>query len=204
MSVTFLRLLWFFNYLMLINILFHCLSFEVFTLSSYKLICPLASLLGCVLISLHSVFLSLYVSQTPISYLVFFSLISASLWLSVCLWLGFNQPSRLSLLGLNNIPWLACTKFDCTVTSEAPEPADWLLLGAGGWEYGRGTLCGLRRRESWWEKERLSDAAQCLKALSRSFCCPHFEFLSSSISTRLQLLIWWKLQHSNIPLLTVN
>ena len=32
--------------------------------------------------------------------------------------------------------------------------------------------------------------------LSPSFWCSHFEFLSSSLSTRSQLLTWWKLQHA--------
>lgn len=55
-----------------------------------------------------------------------------------------------------------------------PEQADWLLLRVEGWEYGRGTVCGLRRQEGWWEKERLSDAAQCLKAPLSFFLLPSF------------------------------
>ena len=46
--------------------------------------------------------------------------------------------------------------------------------------------------------ERLSDAAQCLQAVS-----PSVAFILSS-SARLQLLTWWKLQHPNGSFLTVT
>lgn len=77
------------------------------------------------------------------------------------------------------MPRLALTKSDCTVTSLAPEPADWPSPGAqaGEWERGGGGLdadWGGGRADG--KRERLSDAAQCLQALSLSLCCSHFEF----------------------------
>lgn len=69
------------------------------------------------------------------------------------------------------------------MTSWPPEPADWLTLKVGDGERGgctradvTGGLMGNRE----------TDAAHCLQALS--FCCSHFEFLSSLLSNRLQLL----------------
>lgn len=113
---------------------------------------------------------SLSLSHTPSVISCFPSLIIASLWLSVCLsGLVWINPAD-SLLGLSNMPWLAQAKFDCTVTSQAPEDADWLILEVGDGECVcvGGGIRGLRRREGWWEMERLSDAAQCLQALSPS------------------------------------
>lgn len=77
------------------------------------------------------------------------------------------------------MPRLALTKSDCTVTSPPPEPADWPTPGAqaGEWERGGGGLdadWGGGRADG--KRERLSDAAQCLQALSLSLCCSHFEF----------------------------
>lgn len=63
------------------------------------------------------------------------------------------------------------------MTSWPPEPADWLTLKVGDGERGgctradvTGGLMGNRE----------TDAAHCLQALS--FCCSHFEFLSSLLS----------------------
>lgn len=137
------------------------------TCSTYFRFCPPLSLSGWLFISC---FLSLCLSHHCVS-------------ASLSLWPGLNQPSRLSLLGLNNVPWLAHRKFDCTMTSWPPEPADWLTLKVGDGERGgctradvTGGLMGNRE----------TDAAHCLQALS--FCCSHFEFLSSLLSNRLQLL----------------
>lgn len=90
------------------------------TCSTYFRFCPPLSLSGWLFISC---FLSLCLSHHCVS-------------ASLSLWPGLNQPSRLSLSGLNNVPWLAHRKFDCTMTSWLPEPADWLTLKVGGWRAG--------------------------------------------------------------------
>lgn len=47
-----------------------------------------------------------------------------------------SAQQTLPLFRLRNVPPLALTKSDCTVTSQAPEPADWLATGsvAGEWK----------------------------------------------------------------------
>lgn len=78
-----------------------------------------------------TVSLSVHISLS-ISYLMF-SLSSSHLPLSGLVWIS---PAD-SLFGLSNMSWLAKTKSDWTVTSQAPEPSDWLTLGADAGEWGK-------------------------------------------------------------------
>lgn len=122
---------------------------------------------------------------------------------SVCLSLSglvWISPADSLFFGLSNMPWLAHTKSDCTVTSHAPELADWLTMGAEAGEWKRGG--GYTRREAAEGLMGIGETEWRCSVPTGPLCCSHFEFLSSSRSTRLQLLTWWKLQHSNNPLLT--
>lgn len=105
---------------------------------------------------------------------------NASWSLSLLSGLVLDQPRRPSLLGLRKTPWLAHTEFACTMTSQPPKPAVWLPSEWG--MAGRAVARWVRRREGSWETERLSDAAQCLQALSLS--------LSLSFRVPLQAVLY--------------
>ena len=133
------------------------------------------------------------------SYQFSFSLFHYCFSKSACLslWPGLDLPKRLSLgtqehalIGSHKI-WL---HYDIIATK-----AYWLAdAKSGGWRAGwMHAGWGSGRADGKWR-----DWATLLSAYRPSLplSCSHFEFLSSLLSTRHQLLTWWKLQHSTNPL----
>lgn len=90
------------------DLLLLTLSFQIFTLYSYRLIRPPTSLLCCVLFCLHSLFLSLHVTQTPSVISCFPSHRCVSL--AVCLsppWFLISPADFLFWGSVTSLDWLA-------------------------------------------------------------------------------------------------